>query len=127
MNPAWIILFAPLCAAVAITLLTRKAPRVSALLSCAAILAGFVLSLGIFAQHGNWQSPEPLSWLVIGDSVRIEFGATIDRLSILMLLVVTGVGSAIHIYSVGYMKGDPGFSRYFACLSLFTLDRKSVV
>src|SRR5436309_1527073 len=127
MNAVWIILFAPLFAAAAITLLTRKAPRLSALLSCAAILAGFVLSLGIFAQLGNWQSPEPLKWLVIGDLVKIEFGTTIDRLSILMLLVVTGVGSAIHIYSVGYMKGDPGFSRYFACLSLFTFSMLGIV
>src|SRR5258707_6005179 len=44
-----------------------------------------------------------------------------------MLLVVTGVGSAIHIYSLGYMKGDPGFSRYFACLSLFTFSMLGIV
>ncbi len=127
MNPVWIILFAPLCAAAIITLLTRKAPMLSALISIAAIVTGFVLSLQIFAQQGNWQSPAPLQWLVIGDLVKIEFGATIDRLSILMLLVVTGVGSAIHIYSVGYMKGDPGFSRYFAKMSLFTFSMLGIV
>ena len=44
-----------------------------------------------------------------------------------MLLVVTGVGSAIHIYSLGYMKGDPGFSRYFACMSLFTFSMLGIV
>ncbi len=121
MSPVWIILFAPLCAAAMITLLTRKWQMLSALISCAAILTGFVLTLQLFAQYGDWQSPAPLQWLVI-DAVKIEFGATIDRLSILMLLVVTGVGSAIHIYSLGYMKGDPGFSRYFACLSLFTFS-----
>ncbi len=127
MNPVWIILFAPLASAVVITLLTRRAPMLSALISIAAILTGFVLSLQIFAQQGNWQSPAPLQWLVIGDLVKIEFGATIDRLSVLMLLVVTGVGSAIHIYSVGYMKGDPGFSRYFAKMSLFTFSMLGIV
>jgi NADH:ubiquinone oxidoreductase subunit 5 (subunit L)/multisubunit Na+/H+ antiporter MnhA subunit len=45
-----------------------------------------------------------------------------DPLSLLMLLVVTGVGSVIHIYSYGYMRGDPGFARYFASLSLFTFS-----
>src|SRR2546426_904357 len=103
MNPVWIILFAPLCAAVVITLLTRKVQMLSAAISIAAIVIGFLLSLQLVAQNGHWQSPEPLSWLLVGDLVKIEFGATIDRLSILMLLVVTGVGSAIHIYSIGYM------------------------
>jgi NADH-quinone oxidoreductase subunit L len=127
MNPVWIILFAPLCAAAVITLLTRKSQMLSALISCAAILTGFVITMQLFLQKGDWQSPVPLQWLVVGDLVKIEFGATIDRLSILMLLVVTGVGSAIHIYSLGYMKGDPGFSRFFACLSLFTFSMLGIV
>jgi len=127
MNPVWIILFAPLAAAAVITLLTQRWKMLSALLSVAAILTGFALTLQLFFQHDNWQSPVSLQWLVIGDVVKIEFGATIDRLSILMLLVVTGVGSAIHIYSLGYMKGDPGFSRFFACLSLFTFSMLGIV
>jgi NADH-quinone oxidoreductase subunit L len=127
MNPVWIILFAPLCSAALITLLTRKSQTLSALISCAAILTGFVITMQLFLQKGDWVSPEPLTWLVVGDLVKIEFGATIDRLSILMLLVVTGVGSAIHIYSLGYMKGDPGFSRFFACLSLFTFSMLGIV
>ncbi len=130
MNSVWIILFAPLCAAVLITLFTRKAQMLSALVSCAAVLTGFALSLHLFSalRHFGTEtlSPSPLQWLVVGD-VKIEFGATIDNLSLLMLLVVTGVGSAIHIYSVAYMKGDPGFSRYFACLSLFTFSMLGIV
>lgn len=131
MNPVWIILFAPLAAAALITLITRKAQLLSALISCAAIVTGFVLSLQLFfalehaGAHGL--APAPLQWLVIGDLVKIEFGATIDNLSVLMLLVVTGVGSAIHIYSLGYMKGDPGFARFFACLSLFTFSMLGIV
>lgn len=127
MNPVWIILFAPLVAAAAITLLTQRWKTLSALLSIGAILSGFALTLQLFFQHDNWQSPVALQWLLVGDVVKIEFGATIDRLSILMLLVVTGVGSAIHIYSLGYMKGDAGFSRFFACLSLFTFSMLGIV
>jgi NADH-quinone oxidoreductase subunit L len=127
MNPVWIILFAPLCAAALITLVTRKAQMLSALISCAAILTGFALTLQLFLQQGHWQSPEPLQWLLVDNILKIEFGATVDRLSILMLLVVTGVGSAIHIYSIAYMKGDAGFSRFFACLSLFTFSMLGIV
>jgi NADH-quinone oxidoreductase subunit L len=127
MNPVWIILFAPLAAAAAITLLTRRWRMLSAVISCGAIIAGFVLSLQLLFQQGHWTSPVSLQWLVIGDMVKIEFGATVDHLSVLMLLVVTGVGSAIHIYSIGYMKGDPGFSRFFACLSLFTFSMLGIV
>ena len=130
MNPVWIILFAPLVAVALITLLTQRFKMLSALISIAAILTGFGLSLQLLTQLGHGDaalSPAPVQWLVIGDLVKIEFGATVDRLSILMLLVVTGVGSAIHIYSVGYMKGDPGFSRYFACMSLFTFSMLGIV
>ena len=59
--------------------------------------------------------------------MRIEFGMTTDAMALLMLLVVTGVGSAIHIYSLGYMKEDHGFSRFFACLSLFTFSMLGIV
>jgi len=127
MNAAWIILFAPLAAAGVITLLTQRWKMLSALVSIGAILTGFALSLQLLLQQGHWQSPPPLQWLLVGDLIKIEFGAAVDHLSILMLLVVTGVGSAIHIYSIGYMKGDAGFSRFFACLSLFTFSMLGIV
>jgi len=50
-----------------------------------------------------------------------------DPLSLVMMLLVTGVASAIHIYSWGYMRDDKGFSRYFACLSLFTFSMLGIV
>jgi NADH-quinone oxidoreductase subunit L len=135
MHEAWIILFAPLAAAGIITLFTQRWKMLSALISCGAIVLGFVLSVKLFlvfsggghGEHAPDLAPAPFQWLVIGDALKIEFGATVDRLSILMLLVVTGVGSAIHIYSIGYMKGDAGFSRYFACMSLFTFSMLGIV
>ena len=125
----WLTLFAPLVAAVLITLFTQRWKGLSALLSVGAIVLGFVMSLRLFvalAFHGQQHWPHTIPWLTVGN-VRIEFGMTTDALAVLMLLVVTGVGSAIHIYSLGYMKGDPGFSRYFACLSLFTFSMLGIV
>jgi NADH-quinone oxidoreductase subunit L len=125
----WLTLFAPLVATVLITLFTRRWKGLSATLSIGAIVIGFVLSLRLFALlafQGQQHWPHTIQWLTIGN-VRIEFGMTTDALSILMLLVVTGVGSAIHIYSLGYMKGDPGFSRFFACMSLFTFSMLGIV
>ncbi len=131
MNPVWTILFAPLAATVIITLFTQRWKMLSALMSVTAILLSFAFTLGLFCamySHETLSVPGPsIHWLVIGDVVRIDFGATVDRLSILMLLVVTGVGSAIHVYSLGYMKGDEGISRYFACLSLFTFSMLGIV
>jgi NADH-quinone oxidoreductase subunit L len=126
----WLILFSPLVAAALITLLTGRQKGLSAGLSIGAILISFGLSLRLFllfALKGIQHEPHPFQWLVIGNTVRIEFGMTTDALALLMLLVVTGVGSAIHIYSLGYMKGDPGFSRFFACMSLFTFSMLGIV
>ena len=126
----WLILFAPLVAAALITLVTGKQKALSAALSIGAIVLSFALSLRLFllfALKNIHHQSHPIHWLVIGNTVNIEFGMTTDALAILMLLVVTGVGTAIHIYSLGYMKGDPGFSRYFACMSLFTFSMLGIV
>src|SRR6185369_4926716 len=66
------------------------------------------------------------SWLEVGD-FKVEFGLRLDPLSLLMLLIVTGVASAIHVYSLGYMREDRGWSRFFACLSLFTFSMLGIV
>jgi NADH-quinone oxidoreductase subunit L len=58
------------------------------------------------------------SWLPVG-ALQIDLAFQVDQLSLVMLLVVTGVGSLIHLFSVGYMKADPGYARYFAYLNLF--------
>ena len=60
----------------------------------------------------------PNPWISIG-ALHIDFSFVLDRLSLVMLLIVTGVGFLIHIYSVGYMHDDPGYARYFSYLNLF--------
>ena len=57
-------------------------------------------------------------WMPVGD-LRIDFALQLDQLSGVMLLVVTGVGALIHLFSVGYMREDAGYARYFAYLNLF--------
>jgi len=124
----WLVLFLPLFSAVGIMLFTRKDRERSANLSVGAIVIGFLLGCVFIAANG-W---EPLkkeslvTWLEVGD-LQVDFGLRLDPLSLLMLLIVTGVGGAIHIYSKGYMREDPGYSRYFACLSLFTFSMLGIV
>jgi len=122
----WLILFLPLLAAGVITFFTLRNKAVSATLSIGAIVSGFVLTLAVI-KFGGWEARElSLNWLSIG-SLNVDFGLKLDSLSLMMLLIVTGVGSAIHIYSFGYMHDDPGFSRFYACMSLFTFSMLGIV
>jgi NADH-quinone oxidoreductase subunit L len=122
----WLILFLPLLAAGGITLFTLRNRRASATLSIGAIVTGFVLTLALI-RFGGWEAREvSVNWLSLG-GLQVDFGLKLDALSLMMLLIVTGVGGAIHVYSAGYMRGDPGWSRYFACLSLFTFSMLGVV
>ncbi len=122
----WLILFLPLLAAGIITLFTLKNEKASATLSVGAIVVGFLATALCFRAYRFSPAEFTLNWLDLG-GLQVDFGLRLDPLSLMMLLIVTGVGSAIHIYSVGYMKGDPGFSRFFACLSLFTFSMLGIV
>ena len=124
----WIILFLPLAAAAVITLFTQRNRQVSATLSVGAVVAGFIMTV-IFVKVSGWQPATPevaVNWLSVGP-LQVDFGLHFDPLSLAMMLVVTGVASLIHIYSMGYMHDDPGYSRFFACLSLFTFSMLGIV
>jgi NADH-quinone oxidoreductase subunit L len=126
----WLTLFLPIFAAAAITLFTLKHRNVSAFLSIGAIVAGFVMTV-LFVGANGFHLPAghdetAINWLSIGN-LQIDFGLKLDALSLMMMFVVTGVGGAIHIYSFGYMREDPGFARFFACLSLFTFSMLGIV
>ncbi|MBL7851191.1 MAG: NADH-quinone oxidoreductase subunit L, partial [Cyclobacteriaceae bacterium] len=66
-------------------------------------------------------------WLPLTDNLIIHLGILLDPLSIMMLVVITLVSSMVHLYSIGYMKGEKGFTRYFAFLSLFTFSMLGLV
>jgi NADH-quinone oxidoreductase subunit L len=124
----WIILFLPLGAAALITLFTQRNRQVSAVLSVGAVVAGFILAV-IFVRVAGWQpstSDLGVNWLSVRP-LQVDFGLHFDPLSLAMMLIVTGVASLIHIYSMGYMDDDPGYSRFFACLSLFTFSMLGIV
>lgn len=124
---AWLILFLPLASAGIIALFTRKMPAISARISIAAVVVSFLLSwtfVGAWTEAGKFETAA--QWINVAN-LNVEMGITIDRLAWIMLLIVTGVGSAIHIYSYGYMKEDPAFARFFASLSLFTFSMLGIV
>jgi NADH-quinone oxidoreductase subunit L len=129
-NFAWVVLFLPLFAAVVITVFTRNHKRLSGQISIGAVLISFLTTVVLFSllrSSGSNTLPQVHStWLAIDDFVA-EIGLRLDYLSLTMALIVTGVGGAIHIYSAGYMHDDRAYSRYFACLSLFTFSMLGIV
>jgi len=68
-----------------------------------------------------------IPWLKLTDSLIIDMGILLDPISVMMLLVVSTVSTMVHIYSIGYMKGDPGFTRFFSFLSLFSFSMLGLV
>ena len=134
---AWIVLLLPLLAVLLTTLFTRRDGRLSAMISIVAVSLSFLVSIGLFVMMhriaeetgAKMATSSALDWISIPgiDGFNIELGLLLDPLSLLMLLVVTGVGAAIHVYSYGYMQHDPGMARYFTCLSLFTFSMLGIV
>jgi NADH-quinone oxidoreductase subunit L len=119
----WIILFAPFVSAVVIVLFTERFKKLSSYISVAAVAVSFVFSVAVFfGQDGTGG----FNWIDLG-TFQVKIGYLINGLTKLMLLVVTGVGLLIHIYSVGYMEDDRGRSRYFCGLSLFMFSMLGIV
>ena len=86
-----------------------------------AIVGAFVVAvLNWMAMRGagEFQAVRGWSWMPAGD-LQVDFGLLLDPLSMVMTLIITGVGALIHIFSIGYMKEDPGYPRYMAYLNLF--------
>ena len=121
---AWLILLLPLFSAVVIGLGAFRSRKASAAISVGAVTGSFLLTLLLVAAGGKLDPS--VAWLAI-EGLEIDIGLQIDRLSKLMLCVVTGVGSLIHIFSLGYMKEDRDFPRYFAFLSLFIFSMLGIV
>ena len=66
-------------------------------------------------------------WMSFTDTLQIDMGVTIDQISVMMLIVVSTISFMVHLYSRGYMKGDPGYTKFFAFLSLFTFSMMGLV
>ena len=110
----------PLCGAAICGLVGKRLPK-SWLYSVAlgTIFTAFMLGLSAFSQMGEGVVHERVfEWFTAG-GLHVDLGLSVDRLSGTLVLVITGVGFLIHLYSVGYMDEDPGYWRYFAYLNLF--------
>ncbi len=124
-----IILFSPLTAAVLILFFGLRSPKFSSTLALGGILVSLACSVWLFnfhLHHHLLPVSTGVPWIQV-PGLNVEFGTLIDPLSLLMLLVVTGVGSCIFLYSIGYMKGDTSYPRYFASLSLFAFSMLGIV
>src|SRR6184192_1045731 len=121
----WCSLLLPLVSAIAITLFTHRSRALSSFISIAAVLGSFVCSCLIFTRQGI--SAREFNWIDFGGVFKVPFGFVLDNLSKTMLVLVSGVGWLIHIYSLGYMRDDEGKSRYFAALSLFMFAMLGIV
>src|SRR6266566_3033021 len=100
-----------------------KSKALVSVIGAGVLLAAFAVSVAVFSAFAGLHAEEPLvfrywSWIPVG-TLQVDFAFQVDQLSLVMLLVVTGVGSLIHLFSIGYMKEDPGYARYFAYLNLF--------
>lgn len=118
---AWLIPVLPLAGFVAVLGLTRSLRERVASIAIAASGASFLLSLAVFVAVVR----EPAAYVVpVGDwisvgGLEVSFDLLIDQLTAVLLLVVTGVGTLVHVYSLGYMYGDERYERFFAYLNLF--------
>ncbi|MFQ5677928.1 MAG: NADH-quinone oxidoreductase subunit L [Gemmatimonadota bacterium] len=101
----------------------RESRRIPTLVGPLAVLASFAIVAANFLSMRGAGVDDPIlvslwTWIAAGD-LRVGVDLQLDHLSLLMGLIVTGVGGIIHVYSVGYMREDPGYSRFFAYLNLF--------
>src|SRR5437773_7525774 len=121
----WCSLLLPLVSAIAITLFTLRSRALSSFISIGAVLGSFVCSCLIFTRQGI--SAREFNWIDFVGVFRVPFGFVLDNLSKTMLVLVSGVGSLLHMCSLGYMRDDEGKSRYFAALSLFMFAMLGIV
>jgi NADH-quinone oxidoreductase subunit L len=118
----WLVPLFPLIGFLAIALNFRRFKGIlSGIIASSAVFLSFVVSMVVFSEITAGQEAQTIdifNWIHI-NNLSIPFSFLADRLSALMLLIVTGVGCLIHIYSIGYMKHDAGFNRFFAYMNLF--------
>jgi NADH-quinone oxidoreductase subunit L len=122
----WLAVLLPFLGFLANGWLAFTRPRATAAVSAIGVgvlVAAFLVAVAVALAFAGGHHTEPhivplWSWIPVGD-LDVLFAFQVDALSVVMLLVVTGVSMLIHIYSVGYMGADPGYARYFAYLNLF--------
>jgi NADH-quinone oxidoreductase subunit L len=126
------VLLAPLVAFTIVIFFGKRLPRGGDWVSLAAIWSGLLVSLGLFfskvltAYDPAFSENLSFDWLVWGD-FHLKIGIALDNMAIVMLIVVTLVSALVHLFSVGYMKGDIRYSRFFCYLSFFSFSMLGLV
>jgi len=131
----WLIFLLPLFSFVIISLFFRPflndKPKLGGYITILALLGSLGLSIWalfeVMAAPGHMLPVPDITWVVIEGGLTIHLGLLMDSLTAVMLLVVTIVSLMVQIYSQGYMKGDPGYHRYYAFMSLFTASMLGLV
>lgn len=130
---AWLIPFLPFLSFLIIAFVTKRSKGLSSTISILAILTSLSIAIGIgigVISSGTEVVEHPVintvNWLSIG-GLKIDFGTLVDPMTAMMLFVVTLVASMVQIYSLGYMHGDKGFSRYYSYQSLFAASMLGLV
>ena len=114
----------PLIGAVILLLGGRATDAWGHLLGCACVIGSFLCGAALFVHLLGLPAQERqvrhtlFSWVPVGE-LRVDFGLQLDALSVCFLLLITGVGALIHLYSIGYMAHDAGRRRFFGYLNLF--------
>ncbi|MDP9329021.1 MAG: NADH-quinone oxidoreductase subunit L [Actinomycetota bacterium] len=120
----WVVPALPLAAAVVNLFFARRLGRVAGVLAAGVMTASFlaaavfVLRLTDLPAEGRVVTRHLFDWITVGN-LHVGTDLRLDSLSAVMILVVTGVGTLIHVYAIGYMHGDPRYGRFFAYLNLF--------
>ena len=120
----WLTIALPLAGAAVLLLGGRATDAWGHLLACATVIGSFVCGAILFAHLLGMPAEQRVvgqtlfSWVPVG-VLRVDFGLLLDALSMCFVLLITGVGALIHVYSVGYMADDPDRRRFFAYLNLF--------
>lgn len=133
----WIVLLPFLSFLLTGVLSLRIPPKAAGWIGTGSILVTLVLSLLTAGQYflaaappeGGWatQIPVNFTWLRFSDTLQVHMGILLDPISVMMLVVISVVSSMVHIYSLGYMKGEAGYARYYAFLSLFSFSMYGLV
>lgn len=128
MSTLWLVPALPLAGAIVNVLFGNLIGRRAHWIAVPALAGSFLASCAVFARvwDGGSFTSTLFAWIVAGD-FETSVVAHVDQLTAVMLLVVTGVGALIHLYSAGYMHDDPGYARYFAYLNLFIFSMTMLV
>ena len=111
-------------------LLGKKMPKtVVGILGTLMVIIPFFLSVSLFLQIKETGQPIQYVWFnwITLNEITLNIGFYIDQLSVWMMMIITGIGSIIHIYSIGYMHDDEGFYKFFAYLNLFIFSMLTLI